>query len=68
MDADARLVFGPFVLDDRTGTLLRNEMRIDVGQRGLALLRILVMANGHVVTKSDLMDGAWHNRSVEESN
>ena len=41
---------------------------IAIGGRALALLRALVEARGQVVAKSALMDAAWPNTSVEESN
>lgn len=68
MDVEAPLVFGPFVLRETSGTLHRHGTRVDVGRRALALLRMLLRADGQPVSKSDLMDGAWPNTSIEESN
>jgi TolB-like protein len=66
---DQRFAFGTFVLDIRRGMLLRDGTPVTtIGSRGLALLKTLVQAEGKVVTRSELMDAAWSNASVEESN
>jgi TolB-like protein len=41
---------------------------VTIGTRGLALLQSLLRANGEVVTRSSLMDAAWGEASIEESN
>ena len=63
-----RFAFGPFLLDTGRETLFEHGVPIPIGRRALALLRALVEARGHVLTKSALMDAAWPNVSVEESN
>jgi TolB-like protein len=60
--------FGPYVFDCRQGSLLRNGSPVAIGAKGRALLRALLEADGEVVTKSVLMDAAWPNTIVEESN
>jgi DNA-binding winged helix-turn-helix (wHTH) protein len=64
----SQFAFGSFVLDTSRGLLLEAGAPVAVGNRGLALLQALVTAGGRVVTKSDLMDAAWPNTNVEESN
>ena len=61
-------VLGPFVFDAERQMLLKRGSIVQVGQRGLLLLRTLLEADGAVVTKSALMDAAWPNIFVEESN
>jgi TolB-like protein len=63
-----RFAFGPFTLDAGRGTLAREGVPLAVGHRALSLLRVLVEANGQVVTKAELIDAAWPRAVVEESN
>jgi TolB-like protein len=60
--------FGPFVLDRRNRILLREGVAVPLNGRGFALLGALIDAGGEVVTKAQLMDAAWPNASIEESN
>jgi len=60
--------FGPFLLNADKGTLLRDNEPVPVGQRGILLLAALLKRPGEVLTKSELMDAAWPNTTVEESN
>lgn len=62
------VIFGPFVFDAERQTLLRQGSIVHLGHKGLLLLRALLEADGAVVTKSTLMDAAWPNTMVEESN
>jgi TolB-like protein len=62
------LVFGSFRLDLDTDTLFGDPGRIMLGTRGSALLRVLLEAQGAVVSKAALMDAAWPGIAVEESN
>jgi TolB-like protein/DNA-binding winged helix-turn-helix (wHTH) protein/Flp pilus assembly protein TadD len=66
--APARFAFGPFLLDAESGALFEHGEPVAIGSKALALLRALLEARGRVVTKSNLMDAAWPNTSVEESN
>src|SRR5215212_2295573 len=66
--AAARFAFGPFLLDTGRETLFEHGVPVSIGSRALALLRALTEARGQIVTKSALMDAAWPNVSVEESN
>src|SRR5690349_18312691 len=61
-------LFGPFTFDAERARLSRDGRRLDVGQRALGVLHALLNANGHVVTKAQLMDLAWPGAVVEESN
>ncbi|GAB1583877.1 winged helix-turn-helix domain-containing tetratricopeptide repeat protein [Phyllobacterium phragmitis] len=63
-----RFTFGPFVLDSGAGTLLRNDVPVAVGYRGLKLLAALVGRPGEILGKAELMDAAWPGRAVEEGN
>jgi TolB-like protein len=62
------LAFGPFVLDAQRGRLLREGRSLVIGGKGLHLLQALVAARGEVVTKTVLMQAAWGEAAVEESN
>src|SRR5215213_4843069 len=66
--APERFAFGSFLLDPGRGGLFENGVPVSIGSKPLALLRALVEARGQVVAKSALMDAAWPNTSVEESN
>ncbi|TGS73664.1 adenylate cyclase, partial [Mesorhizobium sp. M3A.F.Ca.ET.175.01.1.1] len=63
-----RFVFGPFVLNAETGTLLRKKIPIPVGYRALLLLEALVERPGEVLSKSELINAAWPGTAVEEGN
>ncbi|PBB32265.1 adenylate cyclase [Mesorhizobium sp. M1A.F.Ca.IN.020.03.2.1] len=63
-----RIAFGPFVLDPDMGTLLKDQIPITVGHRGLTLLAALTARPGEILTKAELMDAAWPGTAVEEGN
>ncbi|WP_209602278.1 winged helix-turn-helix domain-containing tetratricopeptide repeat protein [Sinorhizobium kostiense] len=60
--------FGDFVLDPDRSRLRRNGESVTLGHRSLALLRVLLEARGEVVSKAYLMERAWPDTIVEESN
>ena len=62
------IAFGPYVLDFGRGILLRDGRPVAVGHKGLLLLQALLGRPGETVTKSELMDAAWSEMAVEESN
>ena len=63
-----RYRFGPFLLDvDRT-TLFRDGSPVTLGTRAFALLRVLLDAGNREVSKADLIDAAWPETAIEESN
>ncbi|WP_245420274.1 winged helix-turn-helix domain-containing tetratricopeptide repeat protein [Mesorhizobium sp. WSM3876] len=64
----SRFAFGPFVLDPDAGTLLRNDVPVAAGYRGLKLLSALVARPGEILGKAELMDAAWPDTAVEEGN
>lgn len=64
----SRFAFGRFVLDSGAGTLLRSDVPVAVGDRGLKLLAALVCRPGEILSKAELMDAAWPGRAVEEGN
>lgn len=63
-----RLSFGNFVLDPQRGTLQRNGEPLAIGNKGLVLLKALLNSRGQVVGKEALIDAAWPDTAVEESN
>src|SRR5690242_15535692 len=60
--------FGPFLLDRQHGRLLRECRPVAVSSKGLRLLEALVGSPGRVLTKAELMQTAWGDAAVEESN
>jgi TolB-like protein/cytochrome c-type biogenesis protein CcmH/NrfG len=64
----SRFAFGQFVLDPDAGMLLRNDVPVAVGHRGLKLLAALVGRPGEILGKAELMDAAWPGTAVEEGN
>ena len=66
------VAFGSFRLDRRTGELCRVEEDISspipVGRRALDVLGALIDGGGRLVTKQEIMDAAWPNLAVEDSN
>src|SRR5262249_36707221 len=62
------LTFGPFVCDFQRGTLTRDGRLVAVGHKGMLLLNVLLQHAGKVATKADLMQAAWPDLAVEESN
>jgi len=60
--------FDSFVLDAETGALLCGDAPVLLGQRGAALLRLLLDRAGYPVSKDALIEAAWPGLSVEDSN
>lgn len=60
--------FGSFVLDAETGALLCGNAPTLLGQRGAALLRLLLERAESPVSKDALIEAAWPGLTVEESN
>jgi len=59
---------GPFRLDTEVEVLFRGKEPIPLGQRAVAVLRILVERPGELISKDHLMEAAWCGLAVEESN
>lgn len=62
------IAFGSCVLDLSSGLLLREGRPVTIGHKGLLLLKALLRKPGETVTKPELMDAAWPEMAVEESN
>ena len=60
--------FGPFRLDTGAELLFRGAEPMALGQRAVALLRVLVERAGAPVSKDALIEAAWPGLAVEESN
>src|SRR3984885_4807153 len=60
--------FVPLRLDTKVGILFRGADPVALGQRAIALLRVLVERPGVPVSKDALIEAAWLGLTVEESN
>lgn len=60
--------FGLFQLDAATLTLFRSGEPLSLGRRAVALLGVLVEQPGIPVSKQTLIEAAWADRTVVESN
>jgi TolB-like protein/Tfp pilus assembly protein PilF len=60
--------FGPFALDSEAGMLLRGVEPTLLGQRAIALLRLLLDRTATPVSKDALIEAAWPGLAVEDSN
>lgn len=59
---------GPFRLDTEVDALFRGNDPIPLGQRAVAVLRVLVERPGELISKDDLIEAAWPGLVVEEGN
>ena len=66
--SSSQLTFGPFVLDTQRGMLVRDGRPVALSSKGLQLLRALLCSPAQVLTKRELMQAAWGDTAVEESN
>ncbi|MBR0724142.1 winged helix-turn-helix domain-containing tetratricopeptide repeat protein [Bradyrhizobium manausense] len=62
------LAFGPFVLDRRRGSLFREGRSVAISSKGFRLLETLIGSPDRVLTKDELLQAAWGDTAVEESN
>jgi TolB-like protein len=62
------IAFGPFLLNPNNGTLFRDGELVAIGQRGALLLGALLRSPGQVLTKAELIEAAWPETAIEESN
>jgi TolB-like protein len=60
--------FGPFRLDTDAGILFRGAEPTVLGQRAVALLRLLLERAGEPVSKDALIEAAWPGLAIEDSN
>lgn len=63
-----RLTCGPFQIDPVTRVVHRDGELLPLGQKAALLLEALFRRPGEVLTKTELMDAAWSDVAVEESN
>jgi len=61
-------ILGPFRLDAEAEILFHGAEPLALGQRAVALLRVLVERPGIPVSKDALIEAAWAGLAVEESN
>jgi DNA-binding winged helix-turn-helix (wHTH) protein len=59
---------GPFRLDPEAGVLVRAGLPMPLGSRAVAVLTALVKEHNEFVPKEIILDAAWPNVVVEESN
>src|SRR5437667_4274332 len=60
--------FGPFRLDADAEILFRGAEPTVLGQRAVALLRLLLERAGAPVSKNALVEAAWPGLAIEDSN
>jgi DNA-binding winged helix-turn-helix (wHTH) protein len=60
--------FGPFRLDPKEHTLLRNGQPIPLRPKVFDILLVLIENRGHLVDKEQLMSLVWTEQFVEEGN
>jgi DNA-binding winged helix-turn-helix (wHTH) protein/pimeloyl-ACP methyl ester carboxylesterase len=63
-----RYVFDPYVLDERTRTLMRDDKLLHVPPKAVETLIVLVEHAGEVVTKEELVERLWPDSFVEPNN
>src|SRR5262249_24457105 len=61
-------ILGQFRFDPKAATLFRGAEPVGLGHRAVALLRVLVERPGILVSKEALIEAAWPDLTVEESN
>ena len=61
-------ILGPFRLDAEAAILFRGAEPVALGQRAVALLRVLVERRRIPLSKDALIEAAWPGLTVEESN
>lgn len=62
-----RVGFGPFLFDRRDRSLTRNGAEIELPDRSLRLLDVLVRDTGSMVSKERLIEEVWHGACVTDS-
>jgi predicted ATPase/DNA-binding winged helix-turn-helix (wHTH) protein len=65
---DDIVAFGRYQLLPSLRLLLRDGIRIDVGERAVEVLSVLVASPGEVVSKDALLSRVWPQEVVEENN
>lgn len=67
-DGGRTYTFGPFVLDTREGTLLREGRPVQLTPKAFETLVALVERSGRCIGKEELMRRVWPDSFVEENN
>ena len=62
------LAFGPFRLDTNAGIVFRGAELTSLGGRAVSLLTLLLERAGEPVSKDALIDAAWPDQAIEDSN
>lgn len=62
------VVFGRYQLFPDLGLLMREGVRLEPGERAMAVLKLLVSLAGQVVSKEQLLETVWPKEIVEENN
>jgi predicted ATPase/DNA-binding winged helix-turn-helix (wHTH) protein len=62
------LVFGRFRFVVHTRELTANGVPVQIGNRALEVLSVLIEARGELVTKDELLSRVWPTTTVEENN
>src|SRR2546427_3490721 len=60
--------FGPFVLDVRNRSLVRDGRSLHLTPKSFEVLRILASSSGQLVARDDLIATVWPDVVVEEAN
>src|SRR5262247_594717 len=60
--------FGPFRLDPRERSLMREDLALALTPKAFDILLALIESSRHVVTKEELMNRVWPDIYVEETN
>lgn len=60
--------FGDFRFEPRTRSLFRDGQLVPLGRRGAQLLDAFLRRRGEVLTKAELIEAAWSEAAIEESN
>ncbi len=65
---DSCLAFGPFVVDVRRRLLLHDQQPVALNSKTFDVLAVLIEHRDRIVTKDELLELAWANVIVQESN
>src|SRR5499426_3136822 len=66
MQIEQHLRFGPYRLDLRTTQLWRGTLEVSLTPKALAVLRVLAMRPGEVVTKEEFFQSVWGDTVVSD--
>src|SRR5262245_40510399 len=66
-EALQQLAFGPFLLDRQTGEVWRDDRTVPLTPKASAVLEMLVLHSGQVVSKRALLHAVWPDTVVSEA-